>query len=88
MAERAGFEPAVPLSGTTAFEAAAFNRSATSPPIAGAMISDPHKALQCRGRAEPAKSGGRSGKMSSLCRCALWAVAGFRGERGICIAMI
>jgi len=52
------------------------------------MISDPHKASQCRGRAEPAKSGGRSGKMSSLCRCALWTVAGFRGERGICIAMI
>ncbi len=31
MAERAGFEPAVPLGGTTAFEAAAFNHSATSP---------------------------------------------------------
>ena len=32
MAERAGFEPAVPLGSTTAFEAAAFNHSATSPP--------------------------------------------------------
>ena len=88
MAERAGFEPAVPLRGTTAFEAAAFNRSATSPPIAGAMISDSYEVVQCRGRAEPAKPGVRSGKMSSLCRCALWTVAAFRGERGICMAMI
>ena len=31
VAERVGFEPTVPLGGTTAFEAAAFNHSATSP---------------------------------------------------------
>jgi hypothetical protein len=52
------------------------------------MISDSYEVVQCRGRAEPAKPGIRSGKMSSLCRCALWTVAAFRGERGICMAMI
>ena len=31
MAERVGFEPTVPVTGTTAFEAAAFDHSATSP---------------------------------------------------------
>ena len=37
MAERVGFEPTVPETGTTVFETAAFNRSATSPRVQYSM---------------------------------------------------
>ena len=43
VAERAGFEPAVPRCGTTAFEAAAFNHSATSPHYVPKMITEERK---------------------------------------------